>query len=339
VLGTPANCKATKLKFHRDFGVSINTSRENDDDSKPSWYRLTHLLDNELELAEKKRLLYVAMTRARDHLALFIQPQPKPVQSFLKWIHESLKLEVVNFDASELHNLSSAKHSAAFTVDSLSLHRAATEVLPAVMTANPPIDCSLLEALPAEQIEAPSTWTDWTRVTPGASEDPLGATISGTYFHTLMEHVTSVAVGLTKEIIESLAFAQGDVVAHPDMLKSLVTEGERLLGIFEESKLAPLLSTSKRHFHEMPYMLVDAEISSVKRPDLLIEDHLGNWIIVDYKTDKFKQEKMAQQAAKHHDQLQEYAADLKRLTDIQAETYIYFAEFGILYDSAKKTIV
>jgi ATP-dependent helicase/nuclease subunit A len=339
VLGTPANCKATKLKFHRDFGVSINTSRENEDDSKPSWYRLTHLLDNELELAEKKRLLYVAMTRARDHLALFIQPQPKPVQSFLKWIHESLNLEVVNFDAAELHNLTSAKHTAAFTVDSLSLQHATTETSPAAMTPNPPINCSLIEALPAKQIEAPSTWTDWTRVTPGASEDPLGATISGTYFHTLMEHVTSVSVGLTKEIIESLAFAQGDVVAHSEMLKLLVTEGERLLAIFDKSKLAALLSSSKRHFHEMPYMLVDADVSSVKRPDLLIEDHSGNWIIVDYKTDKFKQEKMAQQAAKHHDQLQEYAADLKRLTAIEAETYIYFAEFGVLYDAAKKTVV
>lgn len=89
----------------------------------------------------------------------------------------------------------------------------------------------------------------------------------------------------------------------------------------------------------MPYLLLDEDSSSTKRPDLLIEDESGNWIIVDYKTDKFQQEKMTQQAAKHHEQLSEYSRDLNRLTGIQAATYIYFAEFGILFDSTKRTVV
>ncbi len=339
VLGTPANSKATKLKFHRDFGISINTSREAEDDTKPSWYRLTNLLDNELELAEKKRLLYVAMTRARDHLALFIQPQPKSAQSFLKWIHQSLQLEPVDYECSALRQVKSPRHSAEFKVNSIPPQIQISRKVQSAERSNPAISCSLIEAIPAKQLEAPSSWTDWTRVTPGADAAPLGATISGTYFHALMEHVTSVASGLTKEIIASLAFAQGDVVAHPDMLDLLVAEGERLLGIFDGSKLASMLSSSRRHFHEMPYMLVDAEISSVKRPDLLIEDESGNWFIVDYKTDKFKKEKLPQQAAKHREQLQEYAQDLTRLTGIVAETCIYFAEFGLLYDTTKGIII
>jgi len=151
--------------------------------------------------------------------------------------------------------------------------------------------------------------------------------------------VTSVSNGLSKEVVESLAFAQGDVVAHPEALARLVLEGERLLAIFQNSKLASILKTSKRHFHEMPYLLLDADVSSTKRPDLLIEDEFGNWTIVDYKTDKFPQEKLAQQAAKHHEQLQEYARDLTRLTGIQCSTYIYFAEFGTLFDSTKKSVV
>jgi ATP-dependent exoDNAse (exonuclease V) beta subunit len=151
--------------------------------------------------------------------------------------------------------------------------------------------------------------------------------------------VTSATSGLSKEVIESLAFAQGDVVAHPQTLARLVQEGERLLAIFQSSKLAALLKNSKRHFHEMPYLLTDSDVSSTKRPDLLIEDEAGKWIIVDYKTDKFPQEKTTQQAAKHHEQLAEYAFDLKRLTGIQPETYIYFAEFGMLFDSTKKSVV
>ncbi|CAN5332819.1 hypothetical protein BH10CYA1_BH10CYA1_15530 [soil metagenome] len=339
VLGTPATSKATKLKFHRDFGISINTSRDTEDDTKPSWYRLTHLLDTEFELAEKKRLLYVAMTRARDHLALFVQPQPKASQSFLKWIHESLQLEIVNYDSVSVHTVNSARHEAKFTVDSLSAKSASGKAVSTAPSAAPLIDYTLIEAIPAKQIEAPSSWADWTRVTPGSNVETFGATVSGTYFHALMEHVTSVSAGLSKEVVESLAFAQGDVVAHPDALARLVSEGRRLLEIFHSSKLSSMLKTSKRHFHEMPYLLLDADLSSTKRPDLLIEDEFGNWTIVDYKTDKFKQEKLIQQAAKHHEQLQEYAHDLNRLTGIQASTYIYFAEFGVLFDSAKKTVV
>lgn len=339
VLGTPATSKATKLKFHRDFGISINTSRDTEDDTKPSWYRLTHLLDSEFELAEKKRLLYVAMTRARDHLALFVQPQAKASQSFLKWIHESLQLESIDFEAATVHNLNSPGHSARFTVQCSVAPNVDREPALGGTEGGQKIDYSLIEALPAMQIEAPAVWADWSRVTPSVDVKPFGATVSGTFFHALMEHVTSVPTGLTREVIESLAFAQGDVVAHPDSLARLVAEGERLLAIFQDSKLSSLLKKSRRHFHEIPYLLLDDENSSTKRPDLLIEDESGKWIIVDYKTDKFQQEKMVQQAAKHHEQLTEYARDLNRLTGIQAETYIYFAEFGVLFDSTRRAVV
>ncbi|HEY9731514.1 MAG TPA: UvrD-helicase domain-containing protein [Drouetiella sp.] len=339
VLGTPATSKATKLKFHRDFGISINTSRDIEDDTKPSWYRLTHLLDTEFELAEKKRLLYVAMTRARDHLALFVQPQAKASQSFLKWIHESLQLESIDYEAATVHTVNSSRHSARFTVECAPAKKPEKPSESGNIVPGENIDYSLIEALPAIQLEAPTSWADWSRVTPSVDVKPFGATVSGTYFHSLMEHVTLVSTGMTAEVIESLAFAQGDVVAHPDSLARLVREGERLLAIFQNSKLATLLKTSKRHFHEMPYLMLDSESSSTKRPDLLIEDEVGNWIIVDYKTDKFQQEKIAQQAAKHHEQLAEYARDLNVLTGIQASTYIYFAEFGILFDSNKRTVI
>ncbi len=164
---------------------------------------MTHLLDTEFELAEKKRLLYVAMTRARDHLALFVQPQPKASQSFLKWIHESLQLESINYEAASVHTLNSKHHRAKFTVDNLSPKSSAAKSLSTASGAPPPIDYSLIEAIAAKQIEAPSSWADWTRVTPGANAETFGATVSGTYFHALMEHVTSVSTGLSKEVVES----------------------------------------------------------------------------------------------------------------------------------------
>lgn len=339
VLGTPANSKATKLKFHRDFGVSINTSRELEDDTKPSWYRLTHLLDTELELAEKRRLLYVAMTRARDHLALFVQPEAKAAQSFLKWIHESLQIESINYETASTGNLLSKSHSAGYTVESVITKPQIMSVEVGTLAEILPINYSLIEPIEPRTIEAPASFADWTRVTPSANGATFGATISGTYFHALMEHNTSQVSPLTREIIESLAFAQGDVVAHPEVLAKLVDEGERLLSIFQESSLAALLATSKRHFHEMPYLMLDDAGSTVKRPDLLIEDADGEWIIVDYKTDKFAREKLEKYATKHNEQLDGYAQDLKRLTGITSATYLYFAEFGLLFDTRRRIVL
>lgn len=342
VLGTSANSKAGKLKFHCSFGISLNTSRQVEDETKPSWYRLTNLLDNEMEMAEKRRLLYVAMTRARDHLALFMQPQPKSAQSFLNWIHQSLRFDPLADIKPEIRTINSANHAGRFVLQPATLpaHPCVTSVteernLDGTLSANPAgaaiTDCRLIDAISPRQIEPPSAWTDWTRVTPATTGAELRATISGTYFHALMEHVATGCSGLSREQIQSIAFSQGDAVAHPTMLELLVNEGERLLNIFSGSKLDGMLKSARHHFHEMPYMIFEQESLSIRRPDLLIEDENGCWYIIDYKTDKFMMIQLDQQTAKHRAQLQEYVQDLKTLAGIEAQPFLYFAEYGLLH--------
>jgi hypothetical protein len=46
-----------------------------------------------MELAEKKRLLYVAMTRARDYLAFFMDDDRRKEESFARWLKPLLKLD------------------------------------------------------------------------------------------------------------------------------------------------------------------------------------------------------------------------------------------------------
>jgi ATP-dependent exoDNAse (exonuclease V) beta subunit len=195
---------------------------------------------------------------------------------------------------------------------------------------------SLIENLQQESPKAPLPWSGWTRVTPESEGVKINATISGTYFHALMEHLSSMDEPSAQQI-ESIAYAQGDVVAHPHVLNVFVTEGQRLLKIFHDSTLKGVLRTSKRHLHELPYTLLEEGSATMRRPDLLIETEDGSWLIVDYKTDKFEVSTVAQQALKHR-MLKQYVDEFRALTGISAVPCLYFAEHGILHGLPEQSV-
>ena len=60
----------SKLATHADFGVAINMQEDEliKEVPRPASFDLIRLVEAQMDRAEKKRLLYVAATRARDHL-------------------------------------------------------------------------------------------------------------------------------------------------------------------------------------------------------------------------------------------------------------------------------
>jgi ATP-dependent helicase/nuclease subunit A len=60
------------LALHEDFGMALNVREEDIFEKTPpaAAFRAIKLLEEKMEKAEKKRLLYVATTRAREHLIL-----------------------------------------------------------------------------------------------------------------------------------------------------------------------------------------------------------------------------------------------------------------------------
>ena len=62
----------SKLATHADLGVAINLQEDEltKDAPRPATFELIRLVEMQMDRAEKKRLLYVAVTRARDHLIL-----------------------------------------------------------------------------------------------------------------------------------------------------------------------------------------------------------------------------------------------------------------------------
>lgn len=336
-LGAAVNSRTKKLLFHREYGIAFNTART-DEDEVPPWFEYASHIEGDMEIAERKRLLYVAMTRARDYLGMFLERDARNVQSFRSWLMDLLELREDDLCEGVRH-LSSPEGSASYELmirneDAASgrrhrlVHRTTDS---ANLQSNVQFD--LAEPLMPSPSTPPSAGEGLLRVTPLPGQEPsLDAALVGTFFHALMEHLPDSMDRLSHDVILDIAINQGPAVAHHSNLQSLTSEGERLLESFYTSDLCNLLKASKRRLHELPYMILTADSGANKRrPDLVFLDADGIWHLVDYKTDHFKFADIENQAARHRRQIESYVEDIRKLTGSNCRAHIYFAQFGKLY--------
>lgn len=334
-LGTQLNARKTKLLFHREYGIAFNTART-DEDEVPPWFEYASHVEGDMEIAERKRLLYVAMTRARDYLGMFLERDARNVQSFRSWLMDLLELREDDL-CEGTRFLSSPEGTAAYQLlirneDATSGRRRITKDND-VDQIPPTVQLDLVEPLMQSPATPPSAGEGLLRVTPLPGQEPsLDAALVGTFFHALMEHLPDSMDHLSADVILDIAINQGPAVAHYRNLQYLAKEGERLLESFYASDLCDLLKTSRHRLHELPYIVYTTDSGASRmRPDLVFQDADGNWHLVDYKTDHFKISDIENQAARHRRQVESYVEDLRKLTGSDCRAHIYFAQFGKLY--------
>lgn len=73
----PRGANEAGVPLHRDLGIAVKVSRDDGERAAPALGEAVRRRCAEEETAEHARLLYVAMTRARDYLALSGAPTPK----------------------------------------------------------------------------------------------------------------------------------------------------------------------------------------------------------------------------------------------------------------------
>ena len=91
------------------FGPIVRGEADNGERAWPSAGGILKSRENEMDTAERRRLLYVAMTRARDHLILsgILQVQNAPENTWLAWMLNALpKVAVTRQDGLESSNRS-----------------------------------------------------------------------------------------------------------------------------------------------------------------------------------------------------------------------------------------
>lgn len=327
-----------KLLFHKQYGIALNTDRsvsasKDKDQNTPSWFQLVKLVDTDMEAEEKKRLLYVAMTRPRDYLALFIDSnQTSRFNSFSAWLYDHLVPadyagdERITFDLSDGSKVALRRYEPVpklpAEVESLSLIEELDE-------AKKVLKLDLIEPILDSEatLRAPTS----RRITPGKHGVQLDARLVGTYFHSLMEHMLVRLEKPQRWLFEEVALSQGDWASHPDVVEHLVRQGERWIDKFYDSDLFLLMKNARRRLHEIPYFSYVDEGLEDKRPDLLIEDKDGEWHLVDYKIDSFPIANLDAQAAEHLPQMLGYVRDLRSITGINCTAHLFFANHGLLH--------
>lgn len=347
VLDVSAGARNDRVVFHRDYGLAFNTART-DEDIKPSWYRTACSINDELEAAEKKRLFYVAATRARDYLGMFVDNEARDVPSFRLWLRQWLGFEeetgteggtvTCRAEREGICSVRLIEASADSGDNEYGAEPVAAEAIESSLDQGIRISWDLVWNGMESEV-APPPANAGVRITAAASRQNLESTVVGTFFHALMEHMPDDPSSFTEELMRSLAVAQGVAVADAPMLQQLLDQGSKLVQTFFGSDLCKMLKDSRRRLNEVPYMISARSDVAVKRPDLILEDHQERWYIIDYKTDHVSLAEVQTQLQKHTRQLLEYANDLRVLTGLQFTASLYFAQLGLLVEVLQPTSV
>lgn len=329
-----------RLIFHPTYGIALNTNRDDKED-KPAWYSYAQKLDSQMELAERRRLLYVAMTRARDYLGIFIEQEDRKKETFRNWILDAIDYDPLEASDGLQENVLSGVNG---EIRFVSRFFSPPEELPTTVLEEDKKEAfalasdlsglfPLMERLDVSPAELPEPSNTASRVTPSKhGEEPLPANLVGTYFHKLMEAVgPSLMEFPSSDLFESVAFELGVMVSHPQKRALLKAEGEKLMKLFFESRLHTMMVMARRRLEEYPYLICGAEEDILsRRPDLILQDENQRWYIIDFKTDDFARSDLEKHLNRHRRQLMTYVKDLKTLTGIEYLPAIYFARHGEL---------
>ncbi len=358
-----------KVLFGKDFAIAFDCTRDPEEE-KPAFYIAANNLNKRMDEEEKKRLLYVALTRARDFLGLFVNSRCKRGVNFGKWLISSLGLpeadcEVDNFTMSAGFGAEQSNWNVIQAVAASSQSKAVGEsesqlALPQNIVSNmfleefpeftneslelalesnfacetldiSKMDLSLLdESLLAEHTYNPVPWQALLRACPNDAVPSVHATIAGNYFHLLMQRLGPALELPSERERRNLLLHHEVAISDEAQQELMLRESERLLLLFSGSKLHSLMRNARRTLFEHSYTIVRDGRERDFRPDLLIEDVQGQWHIVDFKTDQFEVKQISKQIKSHQAQLATYVDDLALLLGINAKAWLYFAHHGRL---------
>ena len=298
--------------------------------------------EKELQDAERKRLLYVACTRPRDHLIVPIVPAPGERKAMLEWLEQDLPEwddeqagDLVNgcllydrslvtgdadpagapADEDRVEKVTAAELKAAraerdsWQAQRESLLASAGEELQ-VVTA------SSVERLWQRPLTVEVSEADGTVVSAGEGPPlPLGDAV-----HRVMEVVDLAAPGKLAPLIAAVCSEFG----LPDREAEVRTLVERCLA----SPVTARALVARQMWREVPFTIPWEDGLAVGRMDMLFEED-GRLVIVDYKTDTVAPEAIEAAVESHRSQAEMYAAAATMATRMQvAEVVFVFARAG-----------
>ncbi len=338
----------------RELGLALDTIDETTRIKKPTMHKRAVAANIAKEtISEKVRLLYVGMTRAIERLIITgagnsIKPRWTE-DKFLGWQHSAatyldLLIPAVNMacrqNGTDINNIISISDGKSQNATKTDKKKSLDELFKNAAKAEP--EDIFIGYDKAEDIGVPS------KVSVSAlkkkqeekvfeymhlpSQDTeISAAERGTLMHKVLQKI-----GLGEKSAEQVDICVEQLIEDGVIEKELKKHIDiKALAGFLQSDLAARGAAAEKCFFEAPFCLRmsadEAKIVQSKESvivqgviDLCFVEN-GEWVIVDYKTDKVSEENIKEAAQKYKVQIGLYSKALEDITDLRVkEKYIYF---------------
>ncbi len=289
------------------------------------------------ELAERRRLFYVAATRAQDYLLVCSQLKGQPAQnSWLAWLLNALGMEDLSASGEKSVGRGQVNWRSLAVpsvpepaVKPLGPQVGERENLAAQNHETPP---PLLPALPTyparapQQLSVTSISRHYERMEASRGDNEgqdRSSRVLGDVMHEMLHWWLPDArldANTMRQQLRSTVRAQG--LRNLSRTESLVERASGLLEDFERSPLCAQMKEARQLLRELPFIYQRDGYQIDGRLDLLMLDSVGRWTLVDFKT-AWLGEGVSQTAARehtrrHHMQLCIYAEAVCQHPDIEA---------------------
>jgi len=355
-----------KFRFDSDLGIGIQVYNPETADFEKSLTYQSILERNQMrEEAEAKRLLYVAMTRAKEHLILsgVAGSKKEPPDDSENWLERAKSTArernlPIRFLNSETSDQKRGRRRLAL-IEKKSIRKKIENGEPIQIKEIPEEASKILEQLKPqeaayfERIDLPVSAYVAFEQDPAHEEykrtyelgamprqefkseelpavdgvELISAADFGTVIHKIFEHLI-VKPNEAKVRAEKLIhFYAGDFDSETQSKVS------QLVQIFLKSQVYSEIRNAKRIFAELPFVLRLRHGIIQGSIDLLYETRSGDFVIVDYKTSEIDQTKIKETGEKYRSQMELYGlACHEILGHAPAKAVLYFVKPDAAYD-------
>jgi len=291
------------------------------------------------ERAEKKRLLYVALTRARDHLIMSGSAPANPALSIplatsrIEWLFSALGItdDAIAAGGMDLVSGNITVHLA-ITSDPATIPAEATETIPELLVV--PEECAgrsgtwspkefdkgpeRIEIMSVTELENKGSAHVPSPCKPIKSRYLVGidGAMKGTIIHEVFRGRDPRVVCLEYGVSDQEAVRQ---------CKEMVTR-------FRSSAM---IQQVKREFCELPFVITYADRHVTGKIDRLCELIDGTWVVIDYKSDPVDPSEYTKKAWEYQTSMDVYVEAARQLVkEKSVEGYLYFTETGEFLESS-----
>jgi ATP-dependent helicase/nuclease subunit A len=325
-------------------GVKVPNPAENYEMTESAVLLALREQQRQKERAEKKRLLYVALTRARDHLIMSGTPSDDPSLSFelaqsrIEWIFTALGITGDAVAAGGMELLlpdGTGSVRLAIVSEPLSIPAESGRVRPSLIV------------VPEEFAGKAGTWAPRGYVTGPGRVKPISVSDLEEEMHRkepIQPPVPAREPVVSKYLPEVEGTKKGTIIHEvlrgrdaATVLREYGEYSEEHVRQCEEIRAAflssDLMKKVKRSFCEVPFVISYEGGQVVGKVDRLCELGEGEWVVVDYKSEPVKQKNYANITMNFENSINAYVTIVKDLIgEIKVSMVLYFTETGDFFN-------